>query len=65
MGSDVGFNSEGNVTIDPAEILDGGAIRNFTRSAWKIIMAALDVHLAYCSIPLRAYDCVISKKSEQ
>ena len=31
VGSDIGFDSEGNVTTDPGEILNGGAIRNFTR----------------------------------
>ena len=31
VGSDIGFDAAGRVTTDPAAILDGGAIRNFSR----------------------------------
>lgn len=31
VADDVGFDAAGNVTTDPAEIRQGGAIRNFTR----------------------------------
>lgn len=62
VGEGVGFDSAGEVTTDPAKILEGGAIRNFTRCS--LLLSVLLLVPAQRSIWEKGCRCVRLSLSE-